>query len=1127
MRLLLLFLLITLPFVTNAQLQDNFSDGNFTANPAWSGDVSLFTVNVTQQLQSNGPAAAAAAQLVTPSQAITGTEWEFYANLKLATSSANLAEVYLVSDVANLNGNLNGYFVRIGDTPDEVSLYRKDGATSSKIIDGTDGTIASTTNNIVKVKVTRSLANVWNLQIDLTGAGTAYTTQGTATDATHMRSEFFGVLVKYSSTNSTKFAFDDFKITDVTAPTLVSATLISATQLDVLFNEPVGLTPAQTAANYAVSGGGGIPTSSTRDAANPNLVHLTFASNLPGGTNTLTASNIADLYGNVAGALAANFSFTPPVTTVLHDVRINEFLADFSPAVGLPGAEFVELYNRSNKTFNLANWKLSDATTTLATLPTASLAPGAYIILCAKADTSSFKPFGRTLGISSFPSLNDSGDDIKLFDNAGKLIDKISYTTAWYNDPAKSSGGWTVELKNPAVDCPGADNWSASLDPTGGTPGRQNSIFSTAVDTQAPTLLNVETLSNSSLKLTFSESMDSLSLINATYTITNGITVISKVVPTGNFKEITLGLSPALSLGTNYSITVTNATDCPGNVIQANAFAFGIGAKPGYNQLIITEIMADETPLVEVAPFLPAAEYLEIYNASNITLDLKGVKLSDGGTPAVFPATILAPGQYAILSSTTKAPSFAFFGKAIGLPNFPSLNNSGETLTLRNADGSLIYAITYSDTWYKDAVKDDGGWSLEMVDVTNPCTGFDNWTASVAKNGGTPGKENSVKASRPDNIAPVLISAQAGSPTKLVLKFNEKIDSLTALQVTYTVVNGPAVSQVFIPGPTFTTVELTLAQALASNQRFTLEVRNVRDCTGNIANLQSAVFALPVPAQTGDIVINEILFNPKTGGVDFVELANRSNNYIDLKNWQLANIDEDTIANNKTITADTYVLAPGQFVALTTKPDLVISQFPTNDPNAFLAMASLPSYNDDEGTVILLNPAGNIADSISYTDKMHFALLDETDGVTLERIRVDGPTERSNFHSAASTVGYGTPGLKNSQSQDNITATSGLTIEPQAFSPDGDGFKDFTTFNFNTSKIGQVATITIYDSRGREIKKLARNELLAAGNFFQWDGVTNDGRKAPVGYYLVLVELFDLNGNQQSFKETLAIGAKF
>jgi hypothetical protein len=1127
MRPLLLFLLLSIPFLASAQLQDNFSDGNFTANPPWSGDVGLFTVNAAQQLQSNGPAVTATAQLVTPSQVNTGAEWEFFANLKLATSSANLAEVYLLSDAAGLTGSLNGYFVRIGDTPDEVSLYRKDGTTSVKIIDGTDATISSTTNNLVKVKVTRSTANVWNLQLDVTGAGTSYVSQGTVTDATHQRSAYFGVLIKYSSTNSTKFYFDDFRITDATAPLLISATTISGTQLDVLFNEPVDLTTAQNIANYSVSGGAGSPVSAVRDVQNPVLVHLTFAAVLPGGTNTVTVSNVADLYGNAAPSLTTNFTFSPPVITVLHDVRINEFLADFSPAVGLPSAEFVELFNRSSKTFNLANWKLSDASGTLATLPAYSFAPGTYVILCARADTGSFKPFGPTLGLSGFPSLNDAGDDIKLLDNAGKLIDKVSYTNIWYNDPLKASGGYTLELKNPNTDCQGPDNWTASNDVSGGTPGRQNSVFTTVADTQAPTLVSVETVSNSSLKLIFSETMDSLSLANATYAISNGISVVSKAVTPGNFKEVTLTLNPAISLGVNYTLTVTNATDCVGNQIQAVGFTFGIGTKPGFNQLIITEIMADETPLVEINPFLPAAEYLEIHNPTSFTLDLKGIKLSDGGTPAVFPAITLAPGQYAILSSTTKAPAFAAFGKTIGLSNFPSLANAGETLTLRNFDGTLIFAITYSDTWYKDAVKKNGGWSLEMVDVTNPCTGFDNWTASVAPNGGTPGQQNSVKGSRPDNIAPKLVKAQALSATSIVLNFDEKLDSLSATQATYFIPNGPAISGINVVGPDFTAVELTLGQALPANQRFSVEVTSVRDCAGNLATLQTAIFALPVTAQTGDLVLNEILFNPRSGSVDFVELANRSNNFIDLKNWQLANFENDSISNEKTIVAETYVLGPGQYVALTTRPDQVIAQYPTNDPSAFLQMASLPSFNDDEGTVILLNPAGNVADSLSYSDKMHFELLDETEGVSLERIRLDGPTERSNFHSAASTVGYATPGRQNSQTQVNVTATSGLTIEPKVFSPDGDGFKDFTTFNFGSDRIGQVATLTIYDSRGREMKKLARNELLATGNFFQWDGITDDGRKAPVGYYLVLVEVFDLSGRQQSFKESFAIGAKF
>src|SRR5690606_11609988 len=150
-----------------------------------------------------------------------------------------------------------------------------------------------------------------------------------------------------------------------------------------------------------------------------------------------------------------------------------------------------------------------------------------------------------------------------------------------------------------------------------------------------------------------------------------------------------------------------------------------------------------------------------------------------------------------------------------------------------------------------------------------------------------------------------------------------------------------------------------------------------------------------------DIVINEILFNPRPNGVDFVELINRSNKYIDLKNWQLANLQNDTVSNRKTITVN-YILAPQQIVAITTNPEIVKQHYPAHDPNAFLQISSLPTFNDKDGTVILLNPAKQVMDSLTYNEKMHFALLDSKDGVSLERIRTDGPTERNNFHSAAS-----------------------------------------------------------------------------------------------------------------------------
>jgi hypothetical protein len=150
MKHLLLLFSFLLPLAAQAQLAENFANGNFTQNPVWTGDAGSFQVT-SQQLQSNGPATTGTQiQLSTPCQASTGTTWEFWANLKLATSSGNLADVWLLASQADLkNPTTKGYFVRLGGTDDEVSLFRKDSAkTAAYVIDGLNGTLASTTNNL-------------------------------------------------------------------------------------------------------------------------------------------------------------------------------------------------------------------------------------------------------------------------------------------------------------------------------------------------------------------------------------------------------------------------------------------------------------------------------------------------------------------------------------------------------------------------------------------------------------------------------------------------------------------------------------------------------------------------------------------------------------------------------------------------------------------------------------------------------------------------------------------------------------------------------------------------------------------------------------------------------------------
>ncbi|WP_299822588.1 lamin tail domain-containing protein [uncultured Pontibacter sp.] len=860
MKQTLLAILLLLPVLTLAQLQESFSDGDFTQNPTWTGDVSSFIVNLQGQLQSHGPAVTGTVlSLATPSQAVVGATWEFWANLRLATSSTNYADIYLIADKEDLEAaDVNGYFVRIGNTADEVSLYRKDaGKAAVMLINGQDKTVA-TSNNVVRVRVTRSINHEWELSIDVTGTGQEYVSQGTASDATHKSSAYFGVLLRYTSANSQRFYFDDFAITDTQPPMLEELQTTNTQELILRFNESLQPAQAQNTANYTLNGSIK-PTIAELTAA--GTIRLVFGQSFGIGDNALRIANLQDVYGNALSTpIERSFNFIPPAVL------------------------------------------------------------------------------------------------------------------------------------------------------------------------------------------------------------------------------------------------------------------------PSYNELIITEIMADETPAVG----LPAQEYIELYNTTtDKVLQLQGIRYSDATSTTILPNVQLLPGEYIVVVPNTQAANFSPYGKAIGISNFPSLNNGGELLQLRQPNGRLIFAVNYSDTWYKNSSKREGGWSLEMIDVSNPCAGIENWTASVNPGGGTPAQPNSVAAANPDNTPPILVDATAIATDRVLLRFNEKLDSAQAATIAnYSISPSISIINAQVQGPLFTEAILTLATPLQERQLYTLTAKSISDCSGNRGSQPlTAMFALPSAPAPGDVVINEILFNPRPNGVDFVELVNRSDKYINLKDWKLANTSGDTISNIRNITTANYVLAPGQYVVLTSNLDNIKSNYPTAREQIFLRMASLPSYPDAAGTVVVLQPDNRTADRFSYSQRMHFALIDDVNGVSLERIRVEGPSIATNFHSAATTV-FATPGYLNSQSQPGMQAQRMFKIEPQVFSPDGDGFDDFTTINYTSNQAGLVANITVFDALGREVRKLARNELLATDGFFRWDGLRQDGAKANLGTYIFYIELFGLNGEKSEFKERVVLGGR-
>lgn len=839
-----------------AQVSESFTDGDFVNAPEWSGNQTSFIVE-NGELRLNAAAVPGSAFLSTPSNAVQSASWECLVRLGFNPSSTNRAQVYLLSDAQDLSGPLNGYFVMIGDTPDEISLYRQSGTTKTKIIDGMNARV-NLSSVTVKIKVVRDDVGSWELFSDVGHSGT-FVSEGIVSDQIWTSGSWFGVLCTYTATRSDDFYFDDFHITgtpvkDEIPPELEAFQTTSSQSIELKFSEQMNNTTAESLLNYTLSPGSQLPSMATLNE-DEKTVTLFFDQPFPNASEcVLSISNLEDIGGNMMPATERTFLYYEPVVASPQDIIISEIFADPEPSRGLPDVEYVELFNRSTKTFDLSSWTISD--------------------------------------------------------------------------------------------------------------GSSNGQF-------------------------------------------------------------------------------------------AKQYFF--------------------------------------------------------------------PGEYLIVSSLNGADKFESLGKATGVSNFPSLNNSGDAIILKDASGIVIDAVLYSDGWFRDDEKKEGGYSLELIDPENICSIDGNWTASENSDGGTPGKQNSVFANKPDLIGPRIISVIPQSETELIVRFNEKLQNTPLLEQQFVLHPAREVSAVSFVDSLLTSAAITVAQPLGLATTYSLSAHDIYDCAGNLIQQSNAIaFGVPQPAVKNDILINEILFNPRPTGVDFVELYNASSKFINLKSVSIANGGTGLTL----LSSDDRLLAPGEILVVTTNADVVIGHYPVSSNSLFCELSEMPSMNDDEGCVRVMSNSV-VIDSLSYTNTMHSPFLKDDEGVSLERISITEETHaRANWKSASSVSGFATPGFLNSNSRPETVINGEITVEPEAFSP-LESPNDFVLVHYDFNSGGWIANVDVIDSYGRLIYTIANNELLGTSGFFRWDGNQTDGQKARVGYYMIRFEIFDATGVVRQFKKRVAIASRF
>jgi hypothetical protein len=544
--------------------------------------------------------------------------------------------------------------------------------------------------------------------------------------------------------------------------------------------------------------------------------------------------------------------------------------------------------------------------------------------------------------------------------------------------------------------------------------------------------------------------------------------------------------------------------------------------------VVIDEIMADPTPQAG----LPNNEWIELKNTSSSAINLQGWRIGDAsGISGPMPNFLLQPDSFVIVCTSSAVAAMSSFGKTISVTSFPSLDNDGDEIYLRSLQGSTIHAVRYSLEWYQNEVKKDGGWSLEMIDTKNPCGGMSNWKASVNAIGGTPGKKNSVDGVNTDSAPPQLKRSFTPDASTIVLLFNEPLDSTSASSVSnYSIGPAISISSAVAIAPFFDAVQLKLSSVLQAGTVYTVTAGNVTDCKGNSIGIQNSTkTGLPQEAAINDVVINEILFNPRPDAFDYVEFYNRSNKIIDVAQLSMANRSSTgVIGSVKKLSGNPFLLFPGEYIVVTEDVQSLAMNYLVKNIDQVFILSSLPSFPDEGGTVVLLNAQGIVVDEVKYDDDWHFDLIANDEGVAVERIDPNGPSQdKGNWHSAASPAGYGTPGYQNSQYKQAGLSNATLELTPKVFSPDNDGRDDVATIQYSVSQSGYVANITIFDSGGRPVRMLVKNAILGLKGSWSWDGLGEKGQKLPIGTYIIYTEIFNLDGKKERFKNTVVLGRRF
>lgn len=923
---------------------------------------------------------------------------------------------------------------------------------------------------------------------------------------------------------------------DETPPELDNLSVVNDSTLQLIFSERVVESPAINPENFSftelpeASGNSLLPQSFNYLA--PDTVIIAFSTKIPrketGTTYQLGVSNQTDVFGNTSGELIAEFFLIDLAEASRNGVIINEFM--YEPDEDY--TEFIELFNATDKNYDLRNWTLNDNTGNRRAISTSGLdlTLNSYLILAPDSSFLDLFPNRPTLILGSwFPSLNNSTDAIVIRNANGELIDSLTFTSEW--------GGEGVSLERRSPDHPSfyRENWGDSPSGTKSTPGLPNRIEQ---DNEPPVLEHAFITSPDSIQLIFNERVDSVLATDISNYSTSPSLSIAEVA-NYNGDSLSLVLSTSLSSGDTFTLTVTNKQDIFGNTLTSASvdLEYTVFSPVTPRDVIINEILYRRASA-------ESAEFIELYNRTSDNFNLTGWTFSDAtGSTTIPEGTVIKSNEYLVLTDSEEFASGSTLAKAklnenvVYLSGFPSLNDDEDAIVIKDGNGMIVDSLFYRETWGGNKT----GISLERKDPESASNDAGNWASSTSQTGNSAGAQSSIY--QPDQTPPEIVFAKLQTDGKIYVAFSEFVRSSGTEPIT---VNEEPASiteyneenaNILIIGdgayPTGAPLNIAFGQAT--------------DFRGNTSGELSIEVSQPL--SKGSVVINEILFDPLANSDDnlpdqteYIELYNRAKYAVSLEGFFIHDEPDENneIRSVHPFNSEFRWIPSGETVVLYAEDQSSVfsesrlaSYFELqneNDQFFIRTDRSNLSLASSDDAIYLADSTGLVIDSVFFDESWHNPNLYDVDGVALERIDPDSPSNDETNWSSSTHVSGGTPGSENSIYQQAGASPDdpGITFTPNPFSPDDDGFEDNLFINYKLEQPDYLLRVRVFDRYGREVRKLADGKQAGFEGSLIWDGLKDNGSKNRVGIYIVLFEAYNsAEGKNKTFKKTVVLAKRF